>query len=226
MSFTLSQVVPWGRDFEEYRGMFALSDEDLATRILGCGDGPASFNAEATKMGYQVVSVDPIYQFSGPEIDSWIKQVAPTIAEQTRRNSEEFSWSHFRSVDDLVAARMSAMSRFLVDYSQEDSDARYVAASLPELPFPDKAFDLALCSHFLFLYSEQFDATFHVRSMIELARTASEVRIFPLLELGSRPSRHLDAVVDAIRSEGLVVARVRVPYEFQKGGNEMLRISG
>jgi hypothetical protein len=27
--FTLDQVVPWGRSFEEYRHMFALSGADL-----------------------------------------------------------------------------------------------------------------------------------------------------------------------------------------------------
>lgn len=32
--FKLDQVVPWGRSFEEYRRMFALSDADLGGRIL------------------------------------------------------------------------------------------------------------------------------------------------------------------------------------------------
>ena len=64
MAFTLSGVVPWGRTFDEYRAMFALSDDDLAKRILGCGDGPAAFNAVATEKGYQVASADPLYQFS------------------------------------------------------------------------------------------------------------------------------------------------------------------
>ena len=49
--FTLEQVVPWGRSFDEYCRMFALSDDDLTLRILGCGDGPASFNAEANRRG-------------------------------------------------------------------------------------------------------------------------------------------------------------------------------
>ncbi len=47
--FTLDHVVPWGRSFEEYRAMFAIDDRDLDGGILGCGDGPASFNAEATR---------------------------------------------------------------------------------------------------------------------------------------------------------------------------------
>lgn len=100
MSFKLSDVVPWGRTFEEYRAMFALSVDDLAKRILGCGDGPAAFNAVATEKGYLVASADPLYQFSAEEIEARIQQTALTIAEQMRRNAGEFVWTHFQSVDD------------------------------------------------------------------------------------------------------------------------------
>ena len=44
--FTLDSVVPWGRSFDEYCAMFDLSDRDLDLKILDCGGGPASFNAE------------------------------------------------------------------------------------------------------------------------------------------------------------------------------------
>jgi hypothetical protein len=60
MSFTLNQVVPWGRSFEEYVAMFALTDVDLGGRILGCGDGPASFNAVLTSRGGRIVSVQAV----------------------------------------------------------------------------------------------------------------------------------------------------------------------
>ena len=66
--FTLEQVVPWGRSFDEYRRMFGLSDDDLDLRIIGCGDGPASFNAEATRRGARVVSCDPIYRLETAQI--------------------------------------------------------------------------------------------------------------------------------------------------------------
>lgn len=82
--------------------------------------------------------------------------------EQTRRNSAEFLWTRFRTVDELLAVRLSAMSAFLEDFGQDTARPRYIPGSLPMLPFPDKTFELALCSHFLFLYSEHFDAAFHV----------------------------------------------------------------
>lgn len=57
---TLDHFVPWGRSFWEYKAMFALTEADLAGRMLGCGDGPAGFNAEATRCGLTVVSCDPL----------------------------------------------------------------------------------------------------------------------------------------------------------------------
>lgn len=62
MPFTLDQVVPWGRSYDEYVAMFALTGEDLRKRILGCGDGPASFNAELTRRGGAVVSAQGLYR--------------------------------------------------------------------------------------------------------------------------------------------------------------------
>lgn len=46
MAVTISQVVPWGRSLDEYRHLFDLAEVDLAKRIVGVADGPASFNVE------------------------------------------------------------------------------------------------------------------------------------------------------------------------------------
>lgn len=224
MAFELSSVVPWGRSFDEYLAMFALDDTDLNGSVLGCGDGPASFNSVATQQGYTVISADPLYRFSEAEIQSRIVETAQSIVEQTRRNAGEFVWKHFQSFDELIEARMSAMHEFLSDFAQGANAGRYIDASLPDLPFPRQSFDVALCSHFLFLYSEQLDLQFHVESVIELYRVSREVRIFPLLELGSVPSRHLQAVTEELEYQGYSVEQVRVNYEFQKNGNQMLRI--
>ena len=48
--------------------------------------------------------------------------------------------------------------------------------------------------------------------------------MFPLLQLGSRPSPHVDPAIDALRDAGLLAERVRCDYEFQRGGNEYLRV--
>ncbi|MGD8808993.1 MAG: SAM-dependent methyltransferase [Gammaproteobacteria bacterium] len=225
MAFELADVVPWGRTFAEYRAMFCLTDEDLRKALLGCGDGPASFNAEAARLGYRVLSTDPIYRFSPAQLRSRIDETAQTISRQLVENAHEFVWDRFAGPPALIEARMAAMRNFLEDYPRGLKEERYVDAELPDLPFVDRRFDLALCSHFLFLYSEQCDLTFHRDSISELCRVAREVRIFPLLELGSVRSRHLDAVVSYLKERGFRVEIVRVDYEFQKGGNEMLRVT-
>lgn len=223
--FTLSSVVPWGRSFEEYRRMFALTDADLAGKILGCGDGPASFNVEATQRGSRVISCDPLYRFDVAQIRQRIDETSTEVLEQARQNAHEFVWDDaIPDIDALRRVRMSAMGAFLDDYEQGRRDGRYIDAELPEMPFSAGSFDLALCSHFLFLYGQQHDLPFHVQSMRELCRVAREVRVFPLLALGGQPSMHLDAVGEALASDGRTVTVERVPYEFQRGGNEMMRV--
>jgi hypothetical protein len=224
MPFTLDRVVPWGRSFAEYERMFALTQRDLERRILGCADGPASFNAEATKRGAKIVSADPLYAFEAAEIRAQIKKVAPRVLEETRKNRDDFVWTEFKSIEGLGWTRLRAMLRFLKDLPAGRESCRYRTAELPKLPFADHAFDLALCSHFLFLYSEHFNERFHVDSVVELCRVADEVRIFPLLALGNEPSRHVNAVRGAVEGIGREARVERVAYEFQRGGNEMLRI--
>jgi hypothetical protein len=225
LTFQLEEVVPWGRSYDEYEAMFDLSEDDLHGRILGCGDGPASFNAEATTRGIEVVSCDPLYRFGGNAIRQRVLETRGTIVEQVRRNQGDFVWDRFAGPEALGDHRVAAMERFLADYPAGLAGRRYIDASLPHLPFPDHSFDLALCSHFLFLYSRQHDLAFHLAALRELLRVASEVRVFPLLELGGAPSRHVPAVISRLEEEGVSVERVRVDYEFQRGGNEMLRLS-
>jgi hypothetical protein len=86
-------------------------------------------------------------------------------------------------------------------------------------------FELCLCSHLLFLYSEQLSLEFHWASINELLRVASEVRIFPLLQLNCEPSPYLDAVIQEFSDKDYNVLVLPVEYEFQRGGNQMLKIS-
>jgi hypothetical protein len=225
MSFTLDKVVPWGRSFDEYVAMFSLTPADLTRSILGCGDGPSSFNSTLTKRGGKVISVDPLYGYSKQEIQQRIDKTYQEVLNQTRRNQHEFVWDTIGSVEELGKIRMDAMQGFLDDYDRGLADGRYRDASLPTLPFPDGQFDLALCSHFLFLYSEQLGLEFHLEAVRELYRVAQEVRIFPLLRLGAEPSGLVNPVVQDIEQHGYRAEIIKVNYCFQKGGDKMLRIT-
>lgn len=218
----LTNVVPWGRSFKEYQAMFELSESDLGKRILGCGDGPASFNAEATGLGYNVTSCDPVYQFQADEIHRRIHDVYPVIMTKMRQEAGNYIWDSLSSVEQLGEVRMRAMSRFLSDFDAGCRQGRYVSASLPSLPFSDCGFDLALCSHYLFLYSDHVDGAAHLASMLELCRVASEVRVFPVVSLDGEVSKHLDQVMTALSANGIEVELQPVRYRFQQGASEML----
>ena len=222
--FTLDQVVPWGRSFDEYRRMFALTDADLDRRIIDCGGGPASFASEAARRGTHVIACDPLYQWDTSQIRERIAATSANILEQARQNRDEFVWDSIRSVEELGEIRMAAMDAFLDDYETGRNVGRYVNTELPELPFPDRSFDLALSSHFLFLYTTQLGDDFHRRAIRAMCRVATEVRIFPLLALGGQPSALVGLVSDEWSRNGFDVSIEQVPYEFQRGGNQMMRI--
>lgn len=224
MKFTLEKVVPWGRSYDEYVNMFALTENDLTRRILGCGDGPAAFNSEVTRRGGNIVSVDPIYVFNTSQITERIAETYRTVMDQMYKNQNDYVWNAIRSVEDLGTVRMSAMEKFLADYDVGKQEGRYVAGALPTLAFDDGQFDIALSSHFLFLYSPHLSIDFHVQALNEMLRVAREARVFPLLSLDGSVSSHLAAVTNHFESNGFSVEIRCVPYEFQRGGNEMLAI--
>jgi hypothetical protein len=227
-SMKLKEVIPWGRSFEEYRLIFALSGEDLGESVLGCGDGPASFNAEATAKGHRVTSCDPVYSLDPEAIRQRVVGCYETVIAQVERNVDRFVWNYFRAPDHLGECRLAAMETFLADYEQGKRAGRYVPASLPALPFPDGRFSLALVSHLLFLYSEQFDLDFHIAAFRELLRVAGEVRVFPLVTLEGEMSPHSAPVRTHLERAGFEVEVRTVQYEFVKAedhaGNRMLRV--
>ena len=220
--FNLAGVVPWGRTAEEYRAFLNLDDVSPWTRILDCGGGPASFAAERNAIGQTVVAADPIYALTARELgDAFQAAIAP-IRRGMELARDRFVWDYYRSPEQVLVMRKAAFDRFSRDRA-EAPPGRYVDASLPVLPFKDDAFDLATCSHLLFLYSAQLSLRFHIDALREMLRVAPEVRVFPLLDLDGRPSGHIDAVTTAL-SDIAVIARDPVAFEFQKGAREMLRL--
>lgn len=225
MAVYFDQVVPWGRLRKEYELMFNLTAADLSGGVLDCGGGPSSFTAEVSADGHRAVSVDPIYEHRAAEIRARFDATSGPMLAQVRATPDDWVWSFHRDPDDLLANRRLALERFLEDYELGLRDGRYIVAELPLLPFDSGSFGMALCSHLLFLYSDLFPADFHVQALRELCRVAREVRVFPLLTLKRQRSPHLSPVRSELEKEGWLTEVVRVNYEFQLGGNEMLRIS-
>ena len=224
MDFHYKDIVPWGRSFDEYLDMFNLSENDLARDIVGIGDGPASFNFRMYQRKTPIVSVDPIYRYSEAELRQRIQETYDDVIAQARQNRDKFVWTKFSSVDELAEVRMQAMDAFCQDFENGKQQGRYIDASLPNLPFPDGHFDLVLSAHLLFFYSANRDLAFHLDAVRELLRIGAEVKIFPIVDVNSNPSPFLSPVIDELEKDGIICTVERVPYHFQKTGNEMLRL--
>lgn len=221
MSFRLNSVVPWGRNFEEYRQMFMLSDSDLSGKIADFGGGPAGFNCEAAEKGFSVTSFDPIYQFSKAEIENRIEETRTTVMRQMEENFDNYNWNRFKSLDELEAARMNAMRLFLTDFERGRTENRYISHELPNrLPVEDGAFDIGLSSHFLLMYTD-LGYDFHIRAITEMLRACREVRIFPIVDLDANNTELSARVIKHFNGRCFVEIR-KTDYDFQKGDNLLL----
>lgn len=225
MAMQLDQVVPFGRSLDEYVTLFNLSATDLQTSILSVGDGPASFNAEGTRLGYRIQSIDPLYMFSATQIKARFDAVANNIIDQIKRTPEDWVWTYHTSPAALRQHREQVITLFCNDFEAGKTEGRYAVGELPHLQYPDGEFDLGLSSHLLFLYSDHFDTDFHIQSLTEMLRVCREVRVFPLLTLMLQRSPHLEPVITYLTQQGYHCEIESVPYELQKGGNQMLKIT-
>jgi hypothetical protein len=225
MAMHLEKVVPFGRSLDEYVQIFTLTEADLQKSILGVGDGPASFNAEGAQRGYRIQSIDPIYTFTAEQIRQRFDEVVDNIIDQVKNTPDDWVWSYHKSPDDLRRNREQALEQFCQDYDRGKAENRYQVGELPKLKYQDNEFDLGLCSHFLFLYSDHFDEQFHLESIDEMLRVCREVRIFPLLTLLLKPSPYVQSTMQVLAERGYRCEIQQVAYELQKGGNQMLRIT-
>lgn len=224
MAFLLKDVVPWGRRLSEYQDMFHLTDEEIVSkRIVSFGDGPASFNAEGTRLGAHILSLDPIYQFSKQELVGRLEKTRGIVMEQMRQNQDHYKWDKIKSLEELEQVRLSAIQMFLADFEQGLLEQRYQYHELPErTEYEDDSFDLGLSSHFLLLYTA-LGLEFHICSIEEMLRICKEIRIFPLVNLDAEKTQLTQEVISYFKDQCEVQVKP-VGYEFQKGADMMLVI--
>ncbi len=220
---TIARPVAWGRTGAEYAFMFGLGGPEEHGPILDVAGGPASFTAEWNAGGGKAIACDPLYAMDRAALGASFDEAEQAVRGLMQAQAHRFVWTTFPDIEALVAARRSAARRFLADF--EGRDGRYVAGRLPQLPFASNLFEIALCSHFLFLYSDAFDAGFHLAAIEAMLRVAEEARIFPLLDMAGEPSPHLPQVIDTLETQGLSVRQVGMDYAVQRGGNTMFQIS-
>lgn len=204
------------RSYAEYRAMFGLGE--LPGTVLDCCAGGSSFTAEANACGTAAIAADPVYELS----DDDLVEAVHRSAEQTRRinaaHPHEFDWSWYGSPSRRDDLRAKAAEAFLTD--KRTNPARYIAAGLPKLPFRTGQFELALCSHLLFTWADKYGVEWHLKAVTELVRVGREVRIFPLVQQGTgRPVDFIPDLMGRVRADWEIR---EVPYELQRGANQML----
>ena len=224
LQMDLPVVSFFGRSLEEYTRFFALDLAALRRRsVLDVAAGPASFTAEACRLGIDAVAVDPLYGENSSALTRQVTNDYERMTMQMRAKPQLFRLKSFSSLGEAAADRRSAAARFLTDFEANDRHGRYVRGALPHLPFLDGAFDLVLCAHLLFIYATRFDLAWHVAACVELARVSNgEVRIHPVCGANGQLYPQLDALRRELAAEGIESTVVPVNYEFFVGSTSML----
>jgi len=212
-----------GRPYKAYLDMFALEEKDLAQRILDCPGGFSNFNAVATRLGKQVVSVDPIYALPLSRLKKLAEDGERVLADTAPRKNWFGEVSPQRIAIVTESLRV-AKEEFFSDFPKGLAAQRYLAASLPDLPFADNSFDLALSGYFLFLYEASLSFEFHLQSLQELLRVATEVRVFPLVRMDDKPSAFLEPLKSHFCEKGYAWNSLPTRRPFRKGGATLLSI--
>ena len=194
------KVVFYARPAQRSIEMYGLDLEELASwrgaRVLDCPGGPGALSALLRETGLEVTACDPVYAL-GPEE---LRQRALADLEQTLTILR--ASTDLRPEFDLEAMRrehLKDLETFLAD--RQAHPDRYLAASLPELPFADGSFDLVLSGHLLFSYAPipegglmagaGLDLHWHRRALAELRRVSrQEVRLYPVHTIERQARRH------------------------------------
>lgn len=192
-----AQVQFYGRLGTQAREMFNLNPRQWrGARVLDCPGGPGSLSAVLRAEGVDVSAVDPLYALPEEELR------ARALADLEGAMSQLTGNPAIRPDFDLAACHqehLEALESFLLDRRAHPD--RYIAASLPELPFADQSFDLVVSGHLLFCYAPRrdgglmagagFDLDWHRRCLQELLRVSRHaVRLYPAHTIERVARRH------------------------------------
>lgn len=221
-------VAMTSRSYVEYEKMFMLQTSDLiGKRVLDVAGGASSFTTEARQLGIDAEAVDPMYEKSPSAIAKHGMQEIELVAMKMAKLTDVYDWTFYGSVQQHKAGRIHALQRFIEDYSSSDGAGRYHTASLPSLPFRAESFDLVMCSHFLFLYEEQFDYAFHLSAIRELLRVCNpggEVRLYPLMSFRTVEYSRLHDLISEFENGGFTVQKREASLPFLPNSHQYLSI--
>lgn len=218
----LGEIIVTARPFDEYVAMFGLSQADLlAGPILDCPGGAGGFAEGVRAIGGTVISVDPVYATPPAEFIEAARADTITGNRYVVEHPDLYVMGFFRDTDDHLARRLAGLDAFAAGFTGPGPN--HVVARLPHLPFPDGHVRLALSAHLMFTYPDHLDRDDHLAALRELLRVArEEVRVFPLLDTTLQRVPYFDELLAELAADGVSAEIRRVPYEWQRGADEML----
>jgi hypothetical protein len=216
------------RSFTEYEKMFVLEKEDLEQGvILDIAAGASSFTATVKSKGIKAHAVDPLYQKSITEMAEHGRNEIAISTEKLAKLTESMDWSYYGNIERHRENRLSSLDVFMEDYAKADAKETYYPSALPELPFDNNTFSLVVCSHFLFLYQEQFDYTFHLNALMEMYRVCQvggQIRIYPVYDLKGKPYAFLEQLINHMKELGASLELRASQLPFLPGSTHFLNI--
>lgn len=230
----LPYVAFFGRTLNEYLLMFCFDMQYLKKKkILDCASGPASFVAEGHRQGLDIVGCDPMFT---KEPSQLLKDGMKNLESCFQIIEQHPNSLHYNDYDSFKKSKFDAFFQFEEDYKRNSKKGRYIAASLPALPFKDMEFDLVLGGNFLFAYAhhsagglyagKEFDLDFHLSAVTEMARvTKSELRLSPMGSFSppARPHDYRDAVIKCLQELGFTCTLQKSYFDSGlKGFNDVL----
>ncbi|GGD73864.1 methyltransferase domain-containing protein [Paenibacillus nasutitermitis] len=195
------------RGFDEYVRMFDLPEHELeAGEILDIAAGGSSFTADIDDRGFRAVAADPRYALEPAVLFAEAEAEIALSTAKLEALADLYDMSFYGNMANHRAGREMSLRRFIAHYGDHETRSRcYAPGSLPNLPFADQRFSLVLCSHFLFLYEEQFDYMFHKQAVLEMmriCRPGGSIRIYPLVSLKLEKYPHMELLLEEIRVAG------------------------
>lgn len=221
----MRKAVLWGHHVAEYQDMFDLNAHDLTLPLLEYGCGPSAINAALHQKNSWVISVDPLFSLSKPQLFEKVMLMFDARVQEIKNNQGVvLNVSAFGGLDAFIAMRRQGLDDFFKDYEQGLIQERYRSTSIDLLPFADFTFHLALSSHYFFAGETRPSVEEDLVKIKALARLAKEVRIFPLLTQPGVLSPALGPVLLGLQHDNYGVEVREVSCALYPAGNAMLRV--
>lgn len=221
----MRKLVSWGHHLDEYRDMFALSEDDLKTcRFLEYGASIGAVNAEAHERGVSLMTCDPLFMLEKSHLLFHVSSTFEEMVTGMAAEKAQFDFRYYGDFEALIATRRLGMATFFKDYEKGEILRRYLPVQDGLLPFSDFSFDFVLSAYRLFADANATTVEYHLRTIRALARVAKEVRLFPLVDSDGQTSPLLGPVLLGLQQEQYGIEVREVAYQLQPKANAMLRV--